>query len=151
MNSQRKCSALDQQHRQDEPSSEPPIALSGLRVFVAEDEPMILWALEDHLAELKCELIGNAARVTEALAFIASHPLDIAVLDGTLADGSIAPVIDALVIRGTPFILATGRASSDYTETLSGVVVLQKPYTVTDLRQALLLALAQGPAQRRPI
>jgi len=95
-------------------------------------------------------VVGTAARVTEALTFVASHPLDIAVLDGTLADGSIAPVIDALVLRGTPFILATGLASSNYSETFSRVVVLQKPYTVADLRQALLLALAQGPAQRRP-
>jgi CheY-like chemotaxis protein len=141
---------LEQQHRQDKPSLEPPTALAGLRVFVAEDEPMILWALEDHLGELKCKVVGTAARVTEALAFVASHSFDIAVLDGTLADGSIAPVIDALVVRGTPFILATGLVSSDYSETFSSVVVLQKPYTVVDLRQALLLALAQGPAQRRP-
>ena len=110
---------------------------------------MNLWALEEHLGELGCKVVGTAARVTEALAFVASHPLDIAVLDGTLADGSIAPVVDLLVVRGTPFILATGLASSDYTKTVSSVVVLQKPYTVADLRQALLLALTQGPGLPR--
>ena len=119
----------------------PPSSLSGVRVFLAEDEPMILWALEEVLDELGCEVVGTATLVTEALAFVASHRFDVAVLDGRLADGNIDPVIDVLVARGTPFILASGLASPGFKERFSGAVALQKPYNAADLEQALARAL----------
>jgi CheY-like chemotaxis protein len=149
MNSQRKCGTVEEPRQRDRPSAEPPRDLLGLRVFVAEDEPMILWALEDYLAELGCKVVGTASRVDEGLAFVANQPFDIAVLDGTLTDESVAPVVELLIARGTPFILASGRASPDFAEAFSNVVALQKPYTIADLRQALLVALAQAPAQQR--
>ena len=149
MNSQRDRRTAKERPQQDRLPPEPPTALSGARVFLAEDEVMLLLALEDVLGELGCKVVGTATRVTEALAFVASHPFDVAVLDGKLADGNIDPVVEMLAARGTPFVLASGLAQSDFTQGFGNAVVLQKPYTDADLRQALLLALAQGPAQRR--
>ena len=149
MNSQRDRRTAKERPQQDRLPPEPTTALSGARVFIAEDEPTLLLVLEDVLGELGCKVVGTARRVAEALAFVASHPFDVAVLDGKLADGSIDPVVEMLVARGTPFVLASGLAQSDFSQGLSSAVVLQKPYTDADLRKALLLALAQGPAQRR--
>lgn len=126
-----------------QPLSVAPATLVGVSVFLAEDEPMLMWALEEVLGDLGCTVIGSATRVCAAMAFIAAHTFDVAVLDGTLADGAIDPVVAALVERGTPVVIASGTAPSEY-ERFSDVVVVQKPYTDGDLRQALLLALAQG-------
>ena len=121
-----------------------PSTLSGVSVFLAEDEPVLMWALEEVLSDLGCQVVGTAARVTEALAFVAHHAFDVAILDGTLADGSVDPVVDVLIARATPFIIASGAASTDLTTKYGSAVVLQKPYRDADLRQALLLALAQA-------
>ena len=117
--------------------------LAGVQVFVAEDEPMLLWALEDVLEGLGCTIAGSAKRVTEALAFVAGNSFDVAVLDGSLADGSVDPVVQVLIARGTPFVVASGHSSSHFSETFSSGVFVRKPYNETELRQALLLALAK--------
>lgn len=134
-----------------QPLSDASATLSGLRVFLAEDEPMLLLALEEVLGDLGCKVVGTATRVKEALAFLAHHTFDVAVLDGTLADGSVDPVVDALIARGTPFIIASGVASTDLPTKYGSAVILQKPYKDADLRQALLLVLAQGLIGPKPI
>ena len=122
--------------------------LAGIQVFVAEDEPILLWALEEVLEGLGCTVAGSAKRVTEGLAFVAGNSFDVAVLDGSLADGSIDPLVKVLVDRGTPFVMASGLSSSDFSEAFSSGVFIRKPYNEMELRQALLLALTtrSGPA-----
>jgi|GEM_PF-797650 len=136
---------------QAEPLLDEAAALLGLRVFLAEDEPMLLWALQDVLGELGCKVVGTAARVTDAAAFVASHLFDVAVLDGTLSDGPIDSVAAALASRGTPVIIASGVASVECAARFGNVLYLQKPYNDADLRQALLLALAQGQSEHKLI
>lgn len=143
----------DQQKTADRPLPGQPlntasIALSGTRVFLAEDEPLLLWALEEVLADLGCDVVGTATRVTEALVFAATHSFDVAVLDGNLVDGSIDPVVAVLLARGTPVIIASGSPSAECTERFGSVVTVQKPYKDVDLREALLLALARGQSER---
>ena len=118
-----------------------PITLAGIRVFVAEDEPILLMSLEDALGELGCTVVGTAGRVKDSLAFVASTSFDVAVLDGSLSDGNIGPVIDVLVARGTPFVVASGFTSCHFSASFSTAVFLRKPYTDANLGQALLRAL----------
>ena len=125
---------------------EPTTRLSGARVFVAEDEPIILFLLEDVLGDFGCTVVGRARWVSEALAFVTSQVFDVAVLDCKLADGTIEPVIDVLAARGIPFIIASGASSTDFTDLFGSAIAVQKPYKVADLRQALIRALAQGSA-----
>lgn len=105
---------------------------------------MILWALEEALGDLGCQVVGTATLVTEALAFVADHVFDVAVLDARLIDGDIDPVIDVLVARGTPFILASGLAHPGFTERFSRAVALQKPYDIADLEHAIARVLQRG-------
>ena len=113
-------------------------SLSGTRVFLAEDEPMLLWALEEVVTSFGCEVVGTATRVSEALAFVAANSFDVAVLDGTLADGEIDPVVAVLIARSIPVIIASGAASADCTERFGNILVIHKPYQDAALHQALL-------------
>lgn len=117
--------------------------LVGVRVFVAEDEPILLMAIEDVLGELGCMVVGTAGRVKESLAFVESTSFDVAVLDGSLADGNIDPVVDLLVARGTPFVVASGFDASHFSASFSTAVFLRKPYPDALLGQAVLSALGK--------
>ena len=93
--------------------------------------------------------VKSAARGWFMLKLFGMH--DVAILDGTLADGSIDPVVGLLMARGVPFILSSGRSSYDVTKKYSHAVALQKPYKDVELRQALLLALTRGKVERKPV
>jgi DNA-binding NtrC family response regulator len=133
-----------------DPSPELRSAPLGARVFVAEDEAIISLALEDMLGDLGCKVVGTASRVSDALAFVAAHDVDVAILDRKLVDGKIDPVVAVLAARATPVILASGYADGGSAEAL----FLPKPYTAAGLRQVLVQALAQRdalPARSAPL
>jgi DNA-binding NtrC family response regulator len=115
------------------------MTLRDLRAFLAEDEPVLLMELEENLADMGCKVVATAARVSEALELLARHEFDTAILDVRLKDSSSEPVGDALVTRGIPFIIATGDSSTELARRFPNAPVLNKPYSVDDLRKALLL------------
>ena len=78
------------------------------RILVVEDELMIRMLLEDMLGELGYTVAAEAARIEEALDAAKNAEFDIAILDVNLNGQPIAPVADALVARGMPFVFATG-------------------------------------------
>lgn len=115
--------------------------LVGTRVFVAEDEPILLWALEDVLSGLGCTVVGATGRVTQGLEFVANNTFDVAVLDGSLIDGSVEPLAEVLRARDIPFILASGSPASDFSEAFHTAIFIRKPYRQEDLKDALGHAL----------
>jgi DNA-binding NtrC family response regulator len=108
-----------------------------LRVFLAEDDDLILMVLEDILDELGCEVVGTAGTVRGALTAIDRKPFDVAIVDVKLNDGSVEPFADELARRKIPFALATGFASQDLIARYCGCPVLHKPYMLDDVRAAL--------------
>lgn len=122
-----------------------PESLDGLRVFLAEDDPTILFMLEATVDSFGCNVVGTAMRVDNALAFIQSNDIDVAVIDVALADGDCAPLVTALAVLGTPVILATGAASSVHAQGPKGAIFLRKPFTDRDLRAALAKAAGRPP------
>lgn len=112
--------------------------LHGLRVFLAEDEPVLLMELEENLADMGCKVVGTASKVNETLEILATQECDLAILDVRLRDSTIEPVGDALVARDIPFVIATGDPSIELLRRFPNAPVLNKPYSVEDLRQALL-------------
>ena len=76
-------------------------ALRGARILVVEDEPFIAFDLKLAIEDTGAMAIGPASTIAEALELIAVEAPDGAILDVNLPDGSIGPVLDALVsIRG---------------------------------------------------
>ncbi len=115
--------------------------LRGLRVFIAEDEPVLAMFLEATLARLGCALLGPVARLEEALELARAGEFDVALLDVNLRAGAKAlPVAETLAARGLPFVLATGYVHESLPAALRGRPILLKPYDEADLVEALWLA-----------
>jgi two-component SAPR family response regulator len=115
--------------------------LHGLRVIVVEDETLVAILLEDMLAELGCEVLWTAHRVSKALDLVANSTPDAAVLDVNIAGDEVYPVAQALAARGIPFVFATGYGSRGLTDTWRGRPIVQKPFQVEHLSHGLLSAL----------
>jgi CheY-like chemotaxis protein len=110
--------------------------IAGLKVLVVEDEPIVAMMLEDMLEELGCELAGSAASVEEGLRLAALGNFDVALLDVNLNGRRSDPIAEALVRVGTPFVYATGYGAAAVPPG-TDAKVLQKPYTLTQLGEAL--------------
>jgi CheY-like chemotaxis protein len=110
---------------------------AGLNVLVVEDETLVLFNLEDVLAELGCIVVGPAMRVDQAAELAAAAETDVAILDVNLAGQPVFPVAAALAARGVPIIFATGYGRAGLPAEWQDRPVLVKPYTADDVEQAL--------------
>jgi CheY-like chemotaxis protein len=101
---------------------------SGRRVLLVEDEMLVVWLLEDMLADLGCAVVGPAASVNQALAMIDAEAIDVAVLDVNLNGQMSYPIADALAARGVPFVFSTGYNKDSLPNSYQSFPVLQKPF-----------------------
>jgi CheY-like chemotaxis protein len=111
--------------------------LSGLRVFVVEDEGPVAMLLEAMLDDLGCAVVLSAASVAEALDLLTRGGFDLALLDVNLAGEKVFPVADELRRLGTPFVFSSGYGASGLRPDLSDVPIIQKPYRLGDLAAGL--------------
>lgn len=111
-----------------------------LKVFIAEDEPVLQLSLEDVLADFGCDVAASVASVKEALAFFATdQAVDVAVLDVHLSDGPVDPVAARLAELGIPFVYATGAPGSEP----SAAPVVAKPYDSVQIGRAIKAAMGR--------
>jgi CheY-like chemotaxis protein len=110
------------------------LSLAGTRVFIVEDEALVLMVLEDSLTGLGCDVVASALYLDEALAKAGEHSFDVAILDANLG----GPVADLLAGRGIPFIFASGYGPLSLPESHRERPLLAKPFAAAELRAALL-------------
>ena len=111
--------------------------LSG-RVLLVEDNLLIAMDAEDQLRRMGAKEVDVASSVQAALRLLEHAPPQIALLDVNLGRESSFPVADALVARGIPFVFATGYGEANaFPDRFRNTEVVGKPYTVTEMRQAL--------------
>lgn len=115
-------------------------SLSGLRVLAVEDEPMLMLALQDLLADFGCDVVGAAARLEPAMKLARELEFDLAVLDVNLAGMRIDSVAETVKERGLPMVFITGYTGEFLGRPATGPVV-EKPYNAAELQQALMTAL----------
>lgn len=84
------------------------MSLAGTRVFIVEDEVLLLYTLEDMLEDLGCTVAGSASRLAQAVAQAGKLAFDVAILDVNIAGERVDPVADLLAARGVRFFFATG-------------------------------------------
>ena len=113
--------------------------LAGKRILVVEDEYLISMLLEDLLTELDCIVAGVAANPADALHLVRTTEPDAAVLDVNLDGDDSFGIAAALDERKIPFIFATGYGGSRLKPEYSGYPVVQKPYRLQELSEALHL------------
>lgn len=124
--------------------SQNPNNLSGVRVFVVEDEFAVLLLVEDMLTELGCELAGTASRMPEAVNMARTAAFDAAVLDVNINGELIDPVAEVLAARKVPMVFSTGYGRGGIDARWRDHPVLQKPYRLEELAVALKRALGGG-------
>ncbi len=111
-------------------------SLTGMRVLVLEDEPIVSMMLEDMLIELGCNVVGPAATLQEGLALAAVGGFDVAVLDININGQRSDAVAHALDAQGKLYTFATGYGGAGVPECGSPRVI-HKPYTLDQLAEAL--------------
>ena len=116
--------------------------LSARRVLLVEDEALVAMLLETILEDMGCVPVGPAGTVEEGLAMIADPaPLDAALLDVNLAGHQVFPIAEALKARGVPFVFSTGYGESGLPDEWRGHSTVQKPFTESAIRAALMKAM----------
>ena len=111
---------------------------------------VVAWSVESAITDLGCTVVGPVARVSEALALIeTAEAPDGVVLDVNLNGEYSYPVADALVARGIPFVFSTGYNRDFFPEAYRSFPMLQKPYTDSELADALIKLLPPENLERR--
>ena len=111
--------------------------LDGLCVLVVEDEAIISFLLEDMLAELGAADVRHAGNLVAALSFLETHTPDLAVLDVNLGGERVYPVAEQLEAKGVNFIFTTGYGRGGIEPRWAQRPVVQKPFNVEAMTQAL--------------
>lgn len=93
--------------------------------------------LEDLLEELGFIVAASLARLAPAWSALASIPFDLAVLDVNVAGETSFELARGLAQRGIPFMFSTGYGSTGLPPDLSDRHVLTKPFSASDLLQAI--------------
>ncbi len=115
--------------------------LAGRRVFLVEDESLIIMLLEDALEDLGCEIAAVASRFDDAIAKASALDFDVAILDVNLSGLRTFPIAEIIRSRGIAFMFATGYGAMSIPDGLNHVPVLQKPFAAPELEFALRRAL----------
>ena len=130
-------------------SAQRPIAVSGNRILVVEDEALVAIAIREALEELGYAVVGPCNRMTEAMIALRHNRIDAAVLDVNLGDASVYPLADMLVAESIPFIFVTGYGTEELDRRFLTVPVLQKPIERHAL-QTMFTHSPKGRIQPRP-
>jgi CheY-like chemotaxis protein len=111
--------------------------LTGRRILVVEDSPVIGPFTADLLAELGCKVVGPAPTMASARALVEAGGIDAALMDVHIRGERVFPLCDGLEAQGVPFIFTSGYADWQTPEKWHGRPRLQKPYTVDQIKNAL--------------
>lgn len=115
--------------------------LEGMSVLVVEDEAIISFLLEDMLNELGAGDVRIAANIANALAIIDAKRPDVAVLDVNLGGERAYPIAERLESDGVPFVFTTGYGKAGLDPRWTVKTVVQKPFTVPIMADALRVLL----------
>jgi CheY-like chemotaxis protein len=132
----------------DGKSTPAPVSLDGLTILIVEDETIIAFMIEDMLTELGCAAVLHAGRIQDALALLRDRKPDAVVLDVNLAGEHAYPVAMRLAEAQIPFIFTTGYGRSGLPAEWASRPVIQKPFSLEALADALRAAMPDRPAAR---
>jgi len=120
-----------------EPSGgRPAIRMSGRRILLVEDEPLVAMMMSQMIGDLGATVVGPFGTVGEAIAAGAEN-LDAAVLDINVAGELVYPLAERLATSGTPMVFLTGYDAKSVDHRFHEADVLTKPIAEADLASCL--------------
>lgn len=107
------------------------------RILILDEQASIAELLAKMLHELGCDVVGPASREPEALALLAEHPIDAAIIDVKIKGQPSYAIATELNRRGTPWAFASGNNTDEYVSRFPGVPVITKPYSSEHISHVL--------------
>ena len=118
------------------------------RLLLVEDEPLVAFDTEHLLSDKGYEIVATVDRVSDAVALIeADKPIDLVLVDVTLADGNGLDVARAAGAKAIPVLFVSGDCPPE--AELLAVGWLGKPYPQRSLLAAIE-AVEKALGQRAP-
>ena len=114
-------------------------ALRGRRVLVVEDEYIIAQETTEMLSNVGAETLGPVPAVADACQLLAAADgrIDAALLDVSLRGEAVWPLVDELLARRVPVVLATGFDAAAIPPRYAALPRCEKPVGMRDLTRAL--------------
>jgi CheY-like chemotaxis protein len=116
--------------------------LTGRRILVVEDSPVVAPFTVDLLRNLGCEVVGPAPNMAAARELVEAGGFHAALMDVHIRGERVFPLCEMLDAGGIPFVLTSGYADWHMHEKWHDRPRLQKPYTVEQVEEALSALLA---------
>jgi CheY-like chemotaxis protein len=126
----------------EEPSGQLTPTLTGRRILVVEDSPVVGPVTVEILADLGCEVVGPAPNMAAARDLVENGGFDAALMDVHIRGERVFPLCELLLSRNIPFVFTSGYADWHMPEKWRDRPRLQKPYTVEQVGAALSEALS---------
>ena len=111
--------------------------LKGRRILVVEDQYLLATEVCEWLVDAGAEVLGPVPDSLQARALIDAERPECAVIDINLGDGPVYDVANRLIERRVPFLFATGYGSRIVPEPYRDAPILQKPFSLQELRSTL--------------
>ena len=115
--------------------------LTGMRILLVEDSPVVGPYTEQLLGDLGCVVVGPAVNMATARELAVSASIDAAVMDVHIRGERVFSICDILEGREIPFLLTSGYAEVATPEKWRNRPRLAKPYRLQDVEQALTALL----------
>lgn len=103
------------------------VPVSGRRILLVEDEPLIAVDFSQTLSDAGYVVIGPANTVAGALALLTQFGCEAAVLDINLGKETSEAIAHELIKRGTPFVTTSGYSREQLPKTMQNAPLLGKP------------------------
>jgi CheY-like chemotaxis protein len=115
-----------------------------LSVMLVEDETLIRMMIAGMIDELGHTVVAEAANIGDALKLARTAGFQIAILDINVGGDRIDPVAEIINERRLPFVFASGYGAAGMPEGFRDRPVLQKPFLIERLQQAMETALKRS-------
>jgi CheY-like chemotaxis protein len=113
-------------------------------ILLIEDETLIRMMLAGMVEELGHRVVGEAGSIREACLMAETAEYDLAMLDVNLGGHNVGPVAEIIARRGFPILFVTGYALAALPNGFGNRPMIQKPFALDKLRDAIELASSDG-------
>jgi PAS domain S-box-containing protein len=124
--------------------------LTGKRVLVVEDEPLVAFDAVATIEHAGGVVVGPAGTLEEALRLIEMEFLDGALVDGNLRGRPVDEIAAALTRRNVPFAFMTGYDRRSLPHGFNNAAMLMKPYSHERLIETIVKLVAHRPTSTQP-